>query len=157
MFASMLAAAPSASANEPSKLPDSQLFSYLGNDPLPPGTVPWQVLRQVKTIDETRGGKAVSRPEFAAPVKALDKRDVKLYGFVLPLSAAAKQKHFLISPLPSHCPFCISQGPDSMVEVVAKTPVEYSQWEPIVVSGRFELVNDSSLYYRLTDAEPVKN
>ena len=51
----------------------------------------------------------------------------------------------------------MSQGPDSMVEVIAKTPVEFSAYEPIIVSGRLELVNDSSLYYRLTNAESIKN
>ena len=44
-----------------------------------------------------------------------------------------------------------------MIEVVAKVPVEYSNWDPIIVSGRLELVNDSSLYYRLIDAEAVRN
>jgi len=74
----------------------------------------------------------------------------------MPLSTAPRQKHFLLSPLPSHCPFCVFQGPDSLVEVVAKIPVEFNQWEPIVVTGRFELVNDAQLFYRLTNAESVK-
>ena len=139
------------------KIPDEQLFSYLGKDPLPPGTIPWQLLRQVKVIEEKKTGKTTQRPEFSAPLRELDRQIVKVYGFVLPLSTTPKQKHFLISPLPTHCPFCISQGPDSMIEVVARVPVEYSNWDPIIISGRLELVNDSSLYYRLIDAEAVKN
>ena len=95
-------------------------------------------------------------PEFGPQIRELDKQEVKLYGFVLPLSTSAKQKHFLLSPLPSHCPFCVNQGPDSMVEVVAKAGVEYNQWEPIVVTGRLELVNDQYLFYRLNNAEQVK-
>ena len=144
-------------APDTGKIPDEQLFSYLGKDPLPPGTIPWQLLRQVKLIEEKKNGKTTQRPEFSAPLRDLDRRIVKVYGFVLPLSTTPKQKHFLISPLPTHCPFCISQGPDSMIEVVAKVPVEYSNWDPIIVSGRLELVNDSSLYYRLIDAEAVRN
>ena len=97
-----------------------------------------------------------ARPEFSPKIRELDKQEVKIYGFVMPLSTTPKQKHFLLSPLPTHCPFCVSQGPDSIVEVLAKIPVEFSQWEPIVVSGRLELVNDSSLFYRLVDAVPVK-
>ncbi len=142
---------------EPGKVPDEQLYSYLGKDPLPAGTVPWQVLRQVKLVEEKKGGKTTMRPEFSAQIRGLDQQQVKVYGFVLPLSTTVKQKHFLISPLPTHCPFCVSQGPDSMIEVVARIPIEFSQWDPIVVSGKLELVNDSSLYYRLTDAESVKN
>lgn len=153
--AMLFGAAPA--APDTGKIPDEQLFSYLGKDPLPPGTIPWQLLRQVKLIEEKKNGKTTQRPEFSAPLRDLDRRIVKVYGFVLPLSTTPKQKHFLISPLPTHCPFCISQGPDSMIEVVAKVPVEYSNWDPIIVSGRLELVNDSSLYYRLIDAEAVRN
>jgi hypothetical protein len=141
----------------PDKIPDDQLYSYIGKDALPPGTISWQLLRQVKVVEEQKGGKTTSRPEFAPRLKELDQQEVKVYGFVLPLSTTAKQKHFLISPLPTHCPFCISQGPDSMIEVVARVPVEFSQWDPIVVSGKLELVNDSSLYYRLTNAELIKH
>ncbi len=146
-----------AASSDAGKIPDEQLFSYLGKDPLPAGTIPWQLLRQVKLVEEKKNGKTTSRPEFSAKLKELDRQQVKVYGFVLPLSTTLKQKHFLISPLPTHCPFCLSQGPDSMIEVLAKIPVEYSNWDPIVISGRLELVNDSSLYYRLIDAEAVKN
>ncbi len=151
----------------PGKLSDDQLMGYIGKEPLPPGTIPWQLLRQVKLVEKSTDAKAVKGantknaaanmvPEFGPQIRELDKQEVKLYGFVLPLSTSAKQKHFLLSPLPSHCPFCVNQGPDSMVEVVAKTGVEYNQWEPIVVTGKFELVNDQYLFYRLNNAEPVK-
>ena len=139
------------------KIPDDQLYSFIGKDPMPAGTIPWQLLRQVKLVEEKKNGKIVMRPEFSLKIRELDKQQVKVYGFVLPLSTSTKQAHFLISPLPTHCPFCLSQGPDSMIEVIARVPVEFSQWDPIVVSGRLELVNDSSLYYRLTDAESVKH
>ncbi len=146
--------------NLPGKIPDEQLFGFIGKDPLPPGTVPWQLLRQVKLV-EVKGkgakpGAPQMLPEFGPRIQELDKKEVKLYGFVMPLSTSARQKHFLLSPLPSHCPYCVYQGPDSLVEVIAKIPVEYNQWEPIIVTGRFELVNDTQLFYRLTNAEAVK-
>ena len=152
-------ASASFAVNPPGVIPDEQLMSFIGKDPLPPGTIPWQLLRQVKLVEgKQKGAKAaLMLPEFSAELKALDKKEVKIYGFVLPLSTSQKQNHFLISPLPSHCPFCVNQGPDSMVEVVAKNPVEYSPWEPIVISGKLELVNDQYLFYRLTNGETVKN
>jgi uncharacterized protein len=148
----------------PGKIADEQLFSYIGKDPLPAGTIPWQLLRQVKLVEgkakvvkgETAPKSPPMLPEFSAQLKELDKQEVKIYGFVLPLSVGTKQKHFLISPLPSHCPYCVSQGPDSMVEVIAKTPVEFNQWDPIVVTGKLELVNDQYLFFRLTNAESIK-
>jgi uncharacterized protein len=149
----------SASAvNPPGKIADDQLMSYIPKDSLPAGTIPWQLLRQVKLVEgKQKGAKAAAMlPEFNAQIKALDNKDVKIYGFVLPLSTSQKQKHFLISPLPSHCPFCVDQGPDSMVEVLAKDALDYSPWEPIVISGKLELVNDQYLFYRLSNAEMVK-
>jgi uncharacterized protein len=149
--------------NAPGKIPDEQLFGFIGKDPLPPGTIPWQLLRQVKLVEDKakpvgKNPKATPamRPEFSPRLQELDKQEIKLYGFVMPLSTSPKQKHFLLSPLPSHCPYCVYQGPDSLVEVVAKTPVEYNAWEPIVVTGKFELVSDPQLFYRLTNAESVK-
>lgn len=144
----------------PGQIADEQLYGYIGKDPLPPGTIPWQLLRQVKLVEakskDAKVKTAPMLPQFSAQLKELDNQEVKLYGFVLPLSVGVKQKHFLISPLPSHCPYCVSQGPDSMVEVVAKTPVEFNQWEPIVVTGKLELVNDQYLFFRLTNAESIK-
>ncbi|MFN7219655.1 MAG: DUF3299 domain-containing protein [Burkholderiales bacterium] len=153
-------AAQAIGGNAPGKIPDEQLFGFIGKDPLPPGTIPWQLLRQVKLV-EVKGSKDAKkgpqmRPEYGPRIQELDKQEVKLYGFVMPLSTSARQKHFLLSPLPSHCPYCVYQGPDSLVEVIAKTPVEFNQWEPILVTGRFELVNDAQLFYRLTNAEAVK-
>jgi uncharacterized protein len=152
--------------NLPGKIPDEQLFGFIGKDPLPPGTLAWQMLRQVKLVESKPGDRKdakgaaskapTMRPEYSPRLIELDKQEVKLYGFVMPLSTSSRQKHFLLSPLPSHCPFCVYQGPDSLVEVIAKTPVEFNQWEPILVTGRFELVNDAQLFYRLTNAEAVK-
>ena len=147
-----------AAVEAPGKITDEQLLSYVGKDPLPPGTIGWQLLRQVKLVEaKQKGAKAAAmRPEFSPQIKELDNKEVKVYGFVLPLSTSQKQTHFLISPLPSHCPFCVNQGPDSMIEVVAKNPVDYSPWEPIMMRGKLELVNDEYLFYRLTNAETVK-
>lgn len=153
----LLLNAAAGAAERPIDHAEDRHMDVIAGDPVPAGTIPWQLLRQVKLVEEKQGGKPLSRPDFATPVKQLDKTDVKLYGFVVPLSTGAKQAHFLISPQPSHCPYCLSQGPDSLVEVVARTPIAFTADEPVVVSGRFELVNDASLYYRLTNAESIKN
>lgn len=155
LFLLSAAFAPGAGA-QVSKLSDDQLSSFIKEKDMPAGVLSWQVLRNVKLIEEKKAGKATMRPEFSAQIKELDKQTVKVYGFIMPLSTTPKQKHFLISPLPTHCPFCVSQGPDSMIEVMAKIPVDFSSWDPVIVSGKLELLNDSSLFYRLVDAEQVK-
>jgi hypothetical protein len=92
--------------------------------------------------------------EFAPEILTLDKRDVKVQGFMIPLDMGDKQKRFLLSAVPPHCSFCMPAGPDAVVEVIARTPVKYG-FEPIVVSGRFAVIQDDAagILYRLTDAE----
>src|SRR3977135_793177 len=99
------------------------------------GVVSWRTLAQVMPVKQ--GDHMV--PEFSKDILALDKQDVRVQGFIIPLDMGDRQKRFLLSAVPPHCPFCMPAGPDAIVEVIAKTPVKYSL-EPIVVSGRFALV-----------------
>ena len=95
-------------------------------------------------------------PAFPQELAALDKTQVKLTGFMIPLEPAAKQKRFLLSALPSECGFCIPGGADQLVEVHAKEGLSYVL-DPITVSGKFVLMRDDAggLLYRLTDAVAV--
>ena len=125
---------------------------WIGPDPAPPGTVPWQVLQSTKTVqtaDKKFG------PSFPKEVKDLDKKQVKLYGFMMPLDQAKKQKRFLLAAFPPHCSFCLPGGAESLVEVIADQPIEFT-FEPIVVAGRMAILDDDVVYYRLTGASSVK-
>lgn len=114
------------------------------------GVVSWNLLAQVKA---TQKDKRVV-PEFASAVRALDKKDVKLQGFMLPIVTGEKHEHFLLTMRPPHCPFCLSIGPEYIVEVKARAAIKHT-FEPIVVSGRFAVLDDDpyGLYYRLTGAQ----
>jgi hypothetical protein len=128
------------------------------NSPFPPiqersDVLPWSLLTSVKTKTE----KNRILPVFPANVKALNAKTQRVQGFMMPLEPGEKQKHFLLSSVPLTCSFCLPGGPESMVEVKTKVPVKYSL-EPVVVEGNFAVLNDDSygLYYRITDAVPVK-
>jgi len=86
-----------------------------GVDAPPPGTVPWQILQQAKTVQ--KADKKFG-PVFTKEIRSLDKQQVKLYGFMLPLDQSRKQKRFLLASFPPHCAFCLPGGPESMVEVI---------------------------------------
>ena len=113
------------------------------------GVVSWQTLAKVQPVKQ--GGKMVY--EFSREIMALDRKDVKLQGFMIPLDVGDKQRHFLLSAVPSDCQFCLPAGADAIVEVEAKTPVLYT-FDPIVISGRFALqTGDSSgVLYKITNA-----
>ena len=124
--------------------------------PLPElkGVVSWRTLGQVTPVRQQDR----FIPQFSKDVSALDKKEVKLQGFMMPLDMGEKQKRFLLVAMPPTCAFCLPGGPDQLVEVVAKTPVKYG-FDPIVVSGKFVVLKDDpmGLYYRLTDAVAVSH
>ncbi len=122
--------------------------------PLPElkGVVSWKTLADVKLVKQ----KDRFTPEFGKSVATLDKKEVKVQGFMMPLEMGDKQKRFLLVALPPTCSFCLPGGPEQMVEVQTKAPVKYG-FEPIVVSGRFAVLQDDAmgLYYRMTNAVAV--
>ena len=115
--------------------------------------VSWKTLAQVELV------KAKDRyvPQFAATVTALDQKQVKMQGFMLPLQMGDKQSHFVLAAMPQTCSFCMPGGPESMVEVKMKTPVKYT-FDAVVLSGKLTVLKDdpTGIFYRLTDAEPAK-
>ena len=128
------------------------------NSPIAPlpqrnDVVPWSVLTDL-TKKTTKDG---ILPVFNDAQKGMDKTVQRIQGFMMPLDAKATQTHFLLTSVPLTCSFCMPGGPESMVEVKAKTPVRYSL-EPVVVEGKFTvLTNDQyGLYYRVVEAVPVK-
>lgn len=125
---------------------------FIGADPAPAGTVPWQLLQSTKTIQ--KADKKFG-PSFPREVKELDKQQVKLYGFMMPLDQAKKQKRFLLSAFPPHCSFCLTAGPESLVEVIADQAIDFT-FEPIVVAGRMAVLDNDVVYYRLTNAASVR-
>lgn len=128
------------------------------NSPIAPlpqrnDVVPWSVLADL-TKKTTKDG---ILPVFSAAQKGMDKTTQRIQGFMVPLDAKPTQTHFILTSVPLTCSFCTPGGPESMVEVKAKTPVRYSL-EPVVVEGKFSVLpNDPyGLYYRVVDAVPVK-
>ena len=115
--------------------------------------VSWKLLAQVELI------KIKDRyvPQFSGNVAALDQKEVKVQGFMLPLEMGDKQTHFILAAMPQDCPFCMSGGPEQLVEVRSKRPVTYG-FEPIVLTGKLAVLKDdpTGVYYRLTDAVPAK-
>ena len=126
---------------------DPQLLNDL---PEIKGIVSWKLLGQVKTAQV--GQRFV--PEFAAEVRKLDQQDVKLQGYMMPITAGEKHDHFLLTMRPVDCPFCLSVGPEYIVEVKAKTSIKHT-YEPVVLAGRLNVLRDDpyGLYYRLTEAQ----
>lgn len=113
------------------------------------GTLSWETLAEVEPLFV----KGHMVPKFSQAIEKLDNKPVLIYGFIIPLNFGKDQRHFLICPVPPHCPFCIPAGPEATIEVLAAKRVPY-QFEPVLVTGTFVLVKDdpNGLLYRMTGA-----
>jgi len=114
--------------------------------------VAWSLLSSVTTKVEKN--KLV--PVFPAPVQALNLQKVKVQGFMMPLEPGDKQRHFLLSSVPTTCSFCVPAGPEGLVEVRTLQPVRYTL-EPVVVEGVLAVLSDDAygLFYRVSDGLAV--
>ena len=120
----------------------------------------WKTLAKItykKEYDEFLGFK-IDKPVFSEEIKALNGKVVTVKGFIIPVEGYKGHKEFILSAFPySMCFFCGGAGPESVMEVTATEPIEYSA-ESIVISGRLTLNSDdvNKLMYSLTDAKLVK-
>jgi hypothetical protein len=115
--------------------------------------VSWKLLAQVELVKV----KERYQPQFSAGVAALDAKEVKIQGFMMPLEMGDKQSHFILAATPVDCAFCMPGGPESLVEVKAKSPMAYGV-TPVVISGKLAVLKDdpTGVFYRLTDAVLAK-
>lgn len=113
----------------------------------------WKLLAQVELVKQ----KDRYVPQFSSGVSALDNKNVKLQGFMMPLEMGEQQSHFVLAAMPVTCAFCMPGGPESLVEVKMKKPVKYT-FDAVVVTGKLAVLKDdpTGIFYRITDAEPTK-
>lgn len=118
------------------------------------GVLAWALLSAVTNKVE-KNNKLT--PIFPPQVQALDKRKVRVQGFMMPLEPGDKQQHFLLSAVPTSCAFCVPAGPEGLIEVRTKQPVRYSL-EPVIVEGQLSVLSDDpyGMFYRLLDGQAVK-
>ena len=149
-IAASLLALPALAQHQPPQGMDPNQFK-----PLPDrnDVVSWKLLSQVELVKQ----KDRYVPKFANDVAALDQKQVKVQGFIMPLQMGDKQSHFVLTAMPQSCAFCLPGGPESMVEVKSKAPVKYTL-EPVVLTGKLSILKDdpTGVFYRLTDAVPAK-
>ena len=121
----------------------------------------WSTLARVTfttEFDELLGLK-VDRPVFAEAVKALDGERVTLRGYVIPTEGYKSHTEFIFSAYPySMCFFCGGAGPETVVEVSAVEPIDYSP-DAVTLTGTLRLNEDdpNSLMYRLVDVSLAKS
>jgi uncharacterized protein len=115
--------------------------------------VPWKTFAQVEL---ERSSNRIA-PRFSDAVAALDQKQVKVQGFMMPLDVGEKHALFILSAVPPTCGFCMPGGPEAVVEVRATRPLAYTD-NAVTLTGRLSVLKDdpTGIFYRLTDAVPAK-
>jgi uncharacterized protein len=80
--------------------------------------VSWKTFAQVEMTRSS--GRIV--PRFSESLAALDQKDVKVQGFMLPLDVGEKHALFILSAVPPTCAFCMPGGPEAVGEVGRDVP-----------------------------------
>jgi hypothetical protein len=117
----------------------------------------WKALSGVTyTITEDEYGELYV-PVFSKEAKALEGKEVTIPGYIIPFEGLFKPEHVIVSSLPlASCFFCGSGGPETVMEVYLKKPIDYTE-TIVAFKGKLKL-NDKDyeqLMYILEDAEMV--
>lgn len=98
-------------------------------------------------------------PVFSDKIKKLEGKVVEADGYIIPFEGMFKPEHIILSSLPlAECFFCGSGGPETVMEVMMKTPIKYTS-KRVKVKGTLTL-NDKDpekLMYILTNAQLLTN
>jgi hypothetical protein len=119
----------------------------------------WQTLSKItytKEYDELLGFK-VDKPIFSKEIEKLAGKKVEIRGYIIPVEGYKGHKEFVFSAFPYNmCFFCGGAGPETVMEVYAAKPVQFTQ-EPIKLKGVLKLNKDdiNRLMYILEDAEQI--
>ncbi len=115
----------------------------------------WKTLAKItykKEYSEIMGFK-VDVPVFSEDVKRLEGKEVTVKGYIIPVEGYKSHTEFVFSAFPYNmCFFCGGAGPETVMEIYAKKPVEYSS-QAVTLKGRL-MLNDNDinrLMYAMTD------
>lgn len=116
----------------------------------------WKTLSKItykKEYSEIMGFK-VDVPVFSEDVKRLEGKEVTVRGYIIPVEGYKSHTEFVFSAFPYNmCFFCGGAGPETVMEVYAKKPVEYSS-QAVTLKGRL-MLNDNDinrLMFAMTEA-----
>jgi len=117
----------------------------------------WKALASVEyKITEDEYGELYI-PEFSEKAQELEGKMVTVPGYIIPFEGLFKPEHVIVSSLPiASCFFCGSGGPETVMEVFLKNPVDYTE-AMVAFRGKLKLNDENyeELMYILEDAELV--
>lgn len=137
------------------------IISFLFSFPIfSQNIISWELLKNVE-FDEIWSEEFQAYymvPKFSSSVKVLDKKEVQIRGFIIPVDIV--QDYYVLSANPySSCFFCGQAGPESVMEVQLIKKYEGLRMDQVITfKGKLKLNVDDiyQLNYILKDAEIVE-
>jgi hypothetical protein len=116
------------------------------------GVLSWRLLSSVTTRIENKR----PVPQFPTQLEKLHQQTVKVQGWMLPLEPGDRQRHFLLSSVPTSCNFCTPAGPEGLIEIRTAQPVRYTL-DAIIIEGQLAVLKADpyGLFYRVTEAQQI--
>ena len=124
-----------------------------------PISLDWGTLSHVRWVKDEK--KQVYRIKYGEQIKPYHGKIVDITGFMVSLDMDDKPSYFMLSANPaSACFFCGGAGPESVIEVMAEKPIDYS-WSPVTLRGRLRLeVKEEEfpvgMFYFLSNAKLIQ-
>lgn len=121
----------------------------------------WKTLSKItfkKQFDELMGFK-VDVPVFSEDIKQLEGKEIFIKGYIIPVDGYKSHKEFIFSAFPYNmCFFCGGAGPETVMEVLSKEPIEYTA-ESVKLKGILRLNNEdiNQLMYKIEEATLVRD
>jgi len=136
------------------------LIGFAALQPLQAQDKAWKTLARItfkKEYNEMMGFK-VDVPVFSEKVQELEGEEITVRGYIIPKEGYKSHEEFIFSAYPYNmCFFCGGAGPETVMEVYASEPIEYTP-EPVSLKGKLELNDDdiNRLIYAIREAEQVQ-
>jgi hypothetical protein len=114
----------------------------------------WDTLYKTNIKLDDKTGTYVAT--FPDDVKNLNGQTIKISGFILPLEATEKFKHFLLSKRTPTCFFCPPGEPNEIIEVFAQKPTEWAD-DLVIYKGQMSLIQgpETGIFFQLKDAVSI--
>jgi hypothetical protein len=116
----------------------------------------WPKLYAIQYTKSTDALGDYEKPVFSNEVKALEGKVVSLPGYIVPFATGTlKSNQFILTSLPLNaCFFCGVGGPETVIEVLLKNPISYTE-KLVEIKGvlRLNSTNPDKMIYQLEQAE----
>ncbi|HMQ00204.1 MAG TPA: hypothetical protein PKC24_10515 [Cyclobacteriaceae bacterium] len=133
-------------------------FSFIAVAQMPENF--WQVLAEVgfESKLDKQYGYEIDVPKFSRGLQAWNGKQIKLKGYLIPLSELGDKQVYMLSALPFNlCFFCGGAGPETVIELDIKEKLKFST-SAVLMEGKLELnASDPEHHmYILREAKLVK-